>query len=151
MTDVPTWPVLLGLQRVQPPVLIPLNLASVCAGFPSPADDHSEEALDPARLIVTNPISTFMWRVSGRSMEGAGIRDGDYVVVDRSLDPRSGDVVVAVIDGLPSVKRVVRLLRGKLGLAFDNPDLPPLKLDDAAEAQVWGVVTWSLARHRDLR
>jgi len=123
---------------------------SVCAGFPSPADDYVEEALDPARLIVTNPASTFMWRVAGSSMTGAGIQDGDFVVVDRSLKPKAGDVVVAIIDGLFSVKRV-RRHGGRFALDFDSPAMAPLVLDEAAEAAIWGVVTWSLTRHRVVR
>ncbi len=132
------------------PVFIPLMGASVCAGFPSPADDYVEEALDPARLIVTNPASTFMWRVSGSSMINAGVNDGDFVVVDRSLKPRPGDVVVAMIDGLFSVKRA-RRHGARLALDFDSPAMPPLVLDEAAEAAIWGVVTWSLTRHRTIR
>ncbi|MGH3710400.1 MAG: LexA family protein [Pseudonocardiaceae bacterium] len=120
---------------------------SVCAGFPSPADDYVEEALDPASLIITNPVSTFMWRVAGHSAIGVGILDGDYVVVDRSLVPRAGDPVIAIIDGQASVKLVVRHGR-VLALAFGNPDMPPLVLDDASEAVIWGVITWSLTRHR---
>lgn len=132
------------------PVFIPLMGTSVCAGFPSPADDYVEEALDPARLIVTNPASTFMWRVAGSSMTGAGIHDGDFVVVDRSLKAKPGDVVVAMIDGLFSVKRV-RRHGARLALDFDSPAMPPLVLDEAAEAAIWGVVTWSLTRHRVVR
>lgn len=126
---------------------IPLMGPSVCAGFPSPADDYVETALDPASLIVTDPISTFLWRVAGSSMIGAGINDGDYVVVDRSLKVKSGDVVVAIIDGLPSVKRV-RRRAGRLRLDFDNPAMAALTMDEAAEVEVWGVVTWSLTAHR---
>ncbi len=128
---------------------VPVCAPAVCAGFPSPADDYVEEALDPARLIVTNPASTFMWRVSGHSMIDAGVRDGDFVVVDRSLEPRTGDVVVAIIDGLPSVKRVSGRGR-RLALEFANAAMPRLDLDEASEARIWGVVTWSLTRHRDL-
>lgn len=134
--------------RLGAPLPVPLMGAAVCAGFPSPADDYVEEALDPARLIVTNPISTFMWRVSGSSMIGAGINDGDFVVVDRSLKVQPNDVVVAIIDGLPSVKRVKRLRGGRLALDFDNPTMTHLVLDEAAEAMIWGVVTWSLTPHR---
>lgn len=128
--------------------LIPLMGVAVCAGFPSPADDYVEEALDPARLIVTNPASTFMWRVSGSSLIARGIKDGDYVVVDRSLAPKADDVVVAIIDGLPSAKHVVRLRGGGLALDFANPEMGPLILDEASEAMIWGVITWSLTPHR---
>lgn len=128
--------------------LIPLMGPSVCAGFPSPADDYVEQALDPAALLVTNPISTFMWRVSGHSMKDAGILDGGFVVVDRSLKPRNGDVVVAVIDGQPSVKRLKRSRDGNMALQFANGEMPPLILDEASEASIWGVVTWSLVPHR---
>lgn len=129
-------------------VLIPLMGSAVCAGFPSPADDYVEEALDPARLIVTNPASTFMWRVAGFSLISKGINDGDYVVVDRSLTPKAGDVVVAVIDGQPSAKHVIRLRGGRLALDFANPAMGPLTLDEASEAMIWGVITWSLTPHR---
>ena len=131
-----------------PADLVPLMGPRVCAGFPSPADDYVEAALDPAQLIVTNPISTFLWRVAGSSMIGAGINDGDYVVVDRSLKVKSGDVVVAIIDGLPSVKRVRRLQGGRLGLDFDNPSMATLMMDEDGQAEIWGVVTWSLTAHR---
>lgn len=133
---------------MQNKTLIPLMGPSVCAGFPSPADDYVEEALDPSRLIVTNPISTFMWRVSGHSMKDAGILDGGFVVVDRSLKPRSGDVVVAIIDGQPSVKHLRRNQNGSMTLQFANPEMPPLVLDEASEASICGVVTWSLVPHR---
>lgn len=135
------------IRLLQPKLELPLMGARVCAGFPSPADDYIEEALDPARLIVTNPVSTFMWRVSGSSMVAAGILDGDFVVVDRSLKVKPGDVVVAIIDGMPSVKRV-RRRAGRMVLDFDNPTMGHLELDEASEAVIWGVVTWSLTPHR---
>lgn len=127
---------------------LPLMGACLCAGFPSPADDYIEGALDPARLIVTNPTATFMWRVAGHSMVRAGIQDGDYVVVDRSLTPKVGDVVVAVIDDLPSAKRVIRLPDGTLGLDFADVQRTPLVLDAFSTAAIWGVITWSLTPHR---
>jgi len=135
------------IRLLQPKLELPLMGARVCAGFPSPADDYIEEALDPAHLIVTNPVSTFMWRVSGSSMVAAGILDGDFVVVDRSLKVKPGDVVVAIIDGMPSVKRV-RRKAGRMILDFDNPTMGHLELDEASEAVIWGVVTWSLTPHR---
>ncbi|MFJ6024307.1 LexA family protein [Brevundimonas sp. NPDC092305] len=141
----------LGLARLSDGRSVPIFGARLCAGFPSPADDYLEEALDPARLIVTNPASTFMWRVSGTSMIREGINDGDYVVVDRSLVARAGDVVVAIIDGLPSAKKVVRLKGGRLALDFADAAGTRLMLDEASEALVWGVVCWSLTAHRPAR
>jgi len=134
--------------RLGPPLHLRQMGSRLCAGFPSPADDYLEDPLDPARLIVTNPISTFIWRVSGHSMVGRGILDGDYVVVDRSLIPRAGDAVVAIIDGAPSAKQVIRLSGGRLGLDFANTDMSPLVLDETTEAAIWGVITWSLTPHR---
>lgn len=145
--NIPTIAEAIPIQLLQPPLELPLMGTRVCAGFPSPADDYIEEALDPARLIVTNPVSTFMWRVSGSSMVAAGILDGDFVVVDRSLKVKPGDVVVAIIDGMPSVKRV-RRKAGRMILDFDNPTMGHLELDEASEAVIWGVVTWSLTPHR---
>jgi len=129
-------------------IRLPLMGSGLCAGFPSPADDFVEDALDPSRLIVTNPTATFMWRVSGSSMVRAGIHDGDYVVVDRSLVAKAGDVVVAVIDGMPSAKLVTRTSNGRLALDFADANRTPLILDESSEALIWGVVTWSLTPHR---
>lgn len=134
--------------RLRQVIPVPFMGVRLCAGFPSPADDYVEDALDPSTLIVTNPTATFIWRVSGISMVRAGINDGDYVVVDRSLVPKADDVVVAVIDGLPSAKRVVRLTGGRLALDFADVAMTPLVLDEASEALIWGVITWSLTPHR---
>lgn len=124
--------------------------SSICAGFPSPADDYLEEALDAAALIVTNPTATFIWRVAGDSMRDRKIHTDDYVVVDRSLKAVPGDVVVAVIDDTVSLKQLVRR-GGSTALDVANSDMAPLVLDEAAQASIWGVVTWSLTRHRELR
>lgn len=135
------------LVNIEPALLVPMMGVKVCAGFPSPADDYVEEALDPSRLIITNPTSTFLLQVDGMSMIKSGIRHGDFVVVDRSLTAKANDVVVAIIDGLMSVKKTIRRA-GRLVLDFDNPDMEPLQLDEASEVIIWGVVVWSLTRHR---
>lgn len=137
------------LMQVDPACLVPMMGAKVCAGFPSPADDYIEEALDPSRLIITNPVSTFLWRVTGCSMIERGILDGDFVVVDRSLTVRVDDIVVAIIDGMPSLK-VVERRAGRLVLDFANKAMGHLQLDEASEAIVWGVVTWGLTQFRQL-
>lgn len=139
---------MMPVAKLRQVIPVPFMGTRLCAGFPSPADDYVEDALDPSTLIVTNPTATFIWKVAGVSMVRAGINDGDYVVVDRSLVPKAGDVVVAVIDGLPSAKRVVRLKGGRLGLDFADLAMTPLVLDETSEALIWGVITWSLTPHR---
>ena len=128
---------------------VPLVGRSLPAGFPSPADDFTEDSPELPRWLAPNPPATFLWRVTGWSMLGAGIHDGDLAVVDRSLSPMSGDVVVAVIDGEPSLKRY-RMEGNRVTLAFDNPDMPAFPFDEMSEATIWGVVTLSLRLHRPL-
>lgn len=125
------------------PVYLPLPLfgCRVPAGFPSPADDHLEESIDLNRLLVKSPASTFFIRVSGHSMRGAGIYDGDLAVVDRSLKPRLGCVVVAIVDGELTLKRMVRGAHG-VALKSEHPDYPLLEFSEGNEFAVWGVATF---------
>ena len=88
-----------GLRPQRPERALPLAGASVAAGFPSPADDYVESRIDLNDVLIRHPSSTFFLRVSGDSMRGAGILDGDLLVVDRAIEPRSGRVVVAVLEG----------------------------------------------------
>jgi DNA polymerase V len=115
----------------------PLFLTRVPAGFPSPADDHVDRSLDLNDLLIKRPEATFFVRVEGDSMEGAGIRSGDLLVVDRSLEARDGDVVVAALDGEMTVKRV-RQRGGALWLVAANDAYPPQRV--TTELVVWGVV-----------
>ncbi|GEP09783.1 LexA family protein [Methylobacterium gnaphalii] len=128
---------------------VPFMGPAVCAGFPSPADDFLEEALGLPRWLVPNPPATFLWRVSGNSVIGVGIHDGDIVVVDRSVEPAHDDIVLAIIDGVSSLKRY-KLDGNRAVLAFDNPDLPATAIEDIGEAAVWGVVTTALRLLRPL-
>ena len=126
----------------------PTNLPQATGGFPSPAADHTEGTLDLVRLAVRKPAATFYMRVVGASMAGAGIGDGDLLVVDRSLTPRDGDVVVAVIgDGL-ACKRAVKAGAG-WELASEG-DGPTIAIDPDLGVEIWGVVTWSFKEHRRL-
>lgn len=118
--------------------------AAICAGFPSPADDFLDGAIDLGDLLTPNPAASFLWRVSGHSMRDAGIHDGDIVVVDRSRLPRHGDAVVAVVDGEVSLK--VYRERGPGRLAFGNAAMPAFVLPESASVEVWGTVTWTLHR-----
>lgn len=98
-------------------------------------------------FLVTAPHATFLFAVAGDSMRDAGIRDGDVLVVDRSLPPRGGDVVVAVVDGARAVKRLV-VENGRARLAFENADYGDLFLPLNPETAIYGVVTWGLHRLR---
>ena len=117
---------------------LPLAGERVAAGFPSPADDYVEVGIDLNEQLIHHPTSTFFLRVSGDSMLGAGIHDGDLLVVDRSLDARPGRVVVAVLDGAFTLKRLVRH-QGRLRLEAANSAYPPLELHCCGDVQIWGV------------
>ncbi len=118
----------------------PLFLASVSAGFPSPAEDYIEGRLDLNRHLIKHPAAAFFVRVAGDSMIGAGIHPGDILVVDRALEPQDSNVVIAVIDGELTVKRISQR-HGKLFLVPDNQAYEPLEIIETMEFEVWGVVT----------
>ena len=119
---------------------LPVFTARISAGFPSPAADYEEGKLDLNKHLVKNPPATFFVRVSGDSMEGAGIHDGDLLIVDRSIEPKSGKVVIAVVDGQLTVKRL-RISRGKYSLVPENDNYPIQKITKDMEFEVWGIVT----------
>lgn len=128
------------LQPAEVQTYVPLNLygAKVSAGFPSPAGDFLEGKLDLNEHLIKNPPATFFVRVSGDSMIGAGIYPDDILVVDRSEEPKSGKIVIAVIDGELTVKR---LKQGRDGvwLLPENPSYAPIAITAEMAFQVWGV------------
>ena len=128
----------LPLQPRRTRLSLPLAGERVAAGFPSPADDYVEVGIDLNDQLIRHPTSTFFLRVSGESMLGAGIHDGDLLVVDRSLDPRPGRVVVAVLDGEFTLKRLGQQ-HGRLRLEAVDPAYPPLELHRCGDVQIWGV------------
>ena len=119
--------------------LLPLLGRLLPAGFPSPADDYLDGEIDLATYLIERPAASFLMRVSGESMKGAGILDGDLVVVDRSLRPQSGQVVVGVCDGEMTLKRL-RLYKGRAVLQAENPDFPEFVIGEELPAEIWGVV-----------
>ncbi len=121
----------------------PLFLSSVAAGFPSPADDYLDKGLDLNEFLVKHPAATFFIRAEGESMINAGIHSGDILVVDRSLEPTHGRIVVAVVNGGFTVKRISRR-KGKTQLIAENPDFTPIQITEESECAVWGVVTFVL-------
>lgn len=122
------------------PVYAPLFGHKVPAGFPSPADDYIEGRLSLDEHLVRHKDATFFVRAKGHSMVGVGIFDGDLLVVDRSLTPSSGDIVIAVLDAELTVKRLIQR-DGMVILKPENPEFKEIVLKDGQDLQVWGVVT----------
>lgn len=119
---------------------LPWLEASVRCGFPSPAEDCAVQVFNLMEHIAPRPVTTFMMRVSGDSMQDAGIRDGSLIAVDRSLSAQHGDVVVAVVDGEFTVKQLY-LRNGRCELHPANDAYPPIILRSGHTLEVWGVVT----------
>ena len=126
----------------------PLFLAQAPAGFPSPADDHLDRDLDLHELLIQHPASTFYVRLAGDSMQGAGLYDGDILVVDRSLEPKHHDIVIAVLDGELTVKRLY-YQGDSVQLRPANHRYPIITVTPDQELLIWGVVTGSIRQfHR---
>jgi DNA polymerase V len=119
---------------------IPLYQSKIPAGFPSPAADYIEKTLDYNEHLVKHPAATFSVRVSGHSMIGAGIHDGDLLVVDRAITPKHNCVVIAVLDGELTVKRLNKKAN-KVFLMAENPDFKPIEISAESSFEIWGVVT----------
>jgi DNA polymerase V len=117
------------------------------AGFPNPAEEAGGLALDLNDYLVKHPVSTYYLRVEGDSMTGAGIATGDIVVVDKSLQPRSGDIVVAAVDGDFTLKRLKKQ-GSEAWLVAEHPGYPPIALHETTDAVLWGVVTYVIHRTR---
>ena len=132
-------PVLLPAVGSQP-IHVPLFSHKVAAGFPSPADDYIEGRLSLDEHLIQHREATFFVRAKGNSMVRAGIFDGDLLVVDKSLTPASGDIVIAVVDGDLTVKRLI-MRNGTVILKPENPRFKEIEFKDGQELQVWGVVT----------
>lgn len=131
---------ILGYINNQQDYQIPLYGCTISAGFPSPADDYIEARLNLNELLIKHPAATFFLRVSGDSMIGAGIHDNDILLVDKSLTPISGKIVIAAINGQLTVKRLLKK-EGRYYLIAENPAYPDIELHELNEALIWGVVT----------
>ena len=122
---------------------IPLLTDSVSAGFPSPADDYTEENIDLNEHLISNPFSTFFLRVKGDSMINAGIKDKDLIIVDKSLIAKPGDIVIAMIDGEFTIKRL-SIKNDELYLKAENNNYPDFRFKNHIDVQIWGVVIYSI-------
>lgn len=118
----------------------------VAAGFPSPAEGYAGRPLDLNELLVQRPAATFFVRACGDSMVGAAIQDGDILVVDRSLEPRQGTIVIACVNGEFTVKFLQRQPNGQVCLVAANPRYAPILLNDSQEVEIFGVVTATIHR-----
>lgn len=120
----------------------PLFASQPAAGFPAPGDDLVEKPLDLNDLLIDNPTATFFVRVAGDSMEGAGIFNGDVLVVDRSVPPKDGSIVVAAVFGELVVKRLKKY-SNKAELVSENDAYAPIAINDVDDVYIWGVVVGS--------
>jgi len=131
---------------VKSKIELPLVEATISAGFPSPADDYSEARLDLNKELITNESATFYARVRGDSMTLAGISDGDLLIIDKSKTPVNGSIVVCLIDGDFTVKRL-----NKKGNQFylipENDKYQPIKIKPENDVTIWGVVTYTIKKH----
>ncbi len=119
---------------------LPMYLATVAAGFPSPADDFIDKTLDLNEYLIDHPEATFFVRVCGDSMRDAGLHSGDILVVDRALQPMHNRIVIAALNGELTVKRI-RKQGGKLFLVPEHPEYEAIEVTAEASFEVWGVVT----------
>ena len=123
---------------------------TIKAGFPSPAEDYLHDSLDFNHDLIKNPEATFYGRVSGDSMIEAGICDGDIAVIDRSLQPIDGDIIVAYVNGEFTIKYLSLSHKdeGYIELKPANPNYSPIRIDADDNFRVWGVVVWTIKQWR---
>ena len=126
-------------------IVLPFFETRLRAGFPSPADDYLDKQLDLHELLVEHPEATFFVRVEGDSMVEAGMHSGDILVVDRSLSPKNNKIIVALLNGEFTVKRL-KLEGEKIYLVAENRYYSPLEVTEESDFQVWGVVTYVIHR-----
>jgi len=124
---------------------LPIYSHKVVAGFPSPADDYIEDKLDLNQHLIQNKEATFMLRVQGDSMKDIGIMDGDILIVDKSLNPTDGKIVIAAVDGELTVKRLSAKSTGTW-LVPENDHYPPILVRPESDITIWGVVTATISQ-----
>ena len=126
---------------VQPSCHVTYMISKVSAGFPSPADDYLENNLNLDKLLIKNRPSTFLIRAGGDSMINIGIYDGDILIVDRSLDAKSKDIVIASIFGELTVKKLILDVHGNPQLKSENELYSNIEIKNKEDLIIWGVVT----------
>jgi DNA polymerase V len=117
-----------------------LFASKVCAGFPSPADDYLQKVISLDDLFLKNPTASFMVQAKGNSMIGAGIADESFLLIDRSLEPKANDIVIASVNGEHTVKRLKKTDDGRILLCPENPEFSAIELTPDDDNIIWGVV-----------
>lgn len=120
---------------------LPFISSGIKAGFPSPAADFDESKISLDRVLVKNRESTFYAKANGNSMTGAGINDGDILVIDRSLEPQNNKIAVCYIDGEFTIKRI-KISKSEVLLVPENKDFETIKVTEENELIIWGIVTY---------
>jgi DNA polymerase V len=124
----------------------PLSICKVQAGFPSPALDYTEDALDLNQYLIKHKAASFMFSVEGQSMRDAGIVDGDKVVVDRSVEAKHNNIVIAVVEGDYTIKQLYKR-RERIELRAENPAFQPIVFTEFSKLEIWGVVVGVVRRY----
>ncbi len=122
---------------------LPFFDVGISAGFPSPADDFIELTIDLNKELIKNKDCTFFARVKGHSMKGAGINDGDLLIIDKSLEPQNNKIAICQIDGEFTVKRI-KIEKNIIWLIAENEDYKPIKVTPDNDFMIWGIVTNSI-------
>ncbi|MBL1148331.1 MAG: translesion error-prone DNA polymerase V autoproteolytic subunit [Pseudomonadota bacterium] len=128
-------------------VELPLMQSKLSAGFPSPAEEYEEGKLDLNEYLIDHPAATFCVRITGDSMKDAGILEGSVVIVDRSLEAQHKDIIVAVLNGELTIKRLYHL-GGQVMLTPENNDYAPIEVTEDDSFSIWGVVTGMVHRFK---
>ena len=134
------------IKEIQPiipvePFAVAALQEAVPAGFPSPAQDHTDDGIDLNRELIRHPASTFCARVAGDSMCDCGIDDGDLLIIDKSLEPQEGRIAVCFVDGEFTLKRI-SVRQDGIWFVPANPQYPALHVTDGSNFQVWGIVSY---------
>jgi len=127
------------------PLELPLLIPPVSAGFPSPAEDYTDNVIDLNKELIRNPYATFFAKVKGFSMKDAGIEPGDILVIDKSLEPANGKIAVCFIDGEFVLKRI-KIGKDGVWLMPANDNYLPLKITEENNFHVWGIVTYVIKK-----
>ena len=123
------------------------GISFISAGFPSPAEDFTELSISLDKHLIQNPAATFMAYANGNSMVRVGINNGDILIIDRSLNARDGDIIIALLHGEFTVKQL-SIVNGIFFLIPKNPRYSPLKISEDMDFEIWGVVIYSIRKHR---